>query len=537
MLDFRFYLALVLRRLPYIIILTAAGAAVGVALALTLPPEYEANARLLVESEQIPGNLAESTVRTGAIEQLQIIEQRIKARDTLLDMANRLGIYANDRRQDDPLRPDEIVQDLRKRIVIRVNGGPERRGDSNALLVDVSFIAPSARLAAEVTNEVVTLMQQENRSMRTGVSGQTLEFFEQEVQRLNEELSRRGEEIIRFQEANRDALPESLEFRRNQLIGAQQEILKITRDEIELSDRRDAAVALFEQTGNIDGLQQGGANLSPEERQLRQLRERYTTSVAVLSLDNPRVQVMKAQIDALEALVAEQAAATAGASATSDAATAARSARSSLFDLEMAEIESQLDYLKTRREQLEEEMARLQTTIEATPANAIALDTLQRDYAATREQFDRAVANRARAKTGDIIEALSKGERITMVDAAVPPEEPISPDRPRLVILGTGGGLAMAIGLVVLLELMNTSIRRSQDIVRALEITPFGTLPYIRTRKERIRRRLFLLFILVAVVGGVMGGLWGIDQFVMPLDQVMEKIVEQVPGLNVLLNL
>lgn len=529
MLDFRFYLALLVRRLPYILILTMAGVAVGLGLALTLPPEYQANARLVVESEQIPGDLAESTVRTGAIEQLQIIEQRIKARDTLLDMARRLGVYDNDTRQDGPLRPDEIVADMRERIVIRVNGGgPRNRNQSsNALLVDVSFTAPSARLAAEVTNEVVTLMQTENREMRTGVTGQTLEFFEQEVQRLNDELSRRGEEIIRFQEANRDSLPESLAFRRNQLIAAQEEILQITRDEIELSDRRDALVAMFEQTGSVDGLVEGVAGLTSEERQLRQLRERYTTSVAVLSLDNPRVQVLKSQIDALENLVEEQAANTASAGAS-----AARGTQTSLFDLQIAELESQLEFLKTRREQLEAEMLTLQTTIEATPANAIALDTLQRDYAATREQYDRTVANRARAKTGDIIEALSKGERITLVDAAVPPEEPTSPDRPRLAMLGTAGGLALAFGFVALLELLNTSIRRSQDIVRQLDITPFGTLPYIQTRGERARRRVFVLLALVLVVGTIIGGLWGISEFVMPLDQLLEKILERVPGLG-----
>lgn len=531
MLDFRFYLALLLRRLPYILILTVAGAAVGLGLALTLPSEYRASARLVVESEQIPGDLAESTVRTVATEQLQIIEQRIKARDTLLGMANRLEVYSRSNTTNDgPLRPDEIVEDLRERIVILVSGGTQRRNEVNALLVDVSFIDSSPTLAAEVTNEVVTLMQQENRAMRTGVSGQTLEFFEQEVQRLNEELSRRGEGIIRFQEANSNSLPESLEFRRNQLIAAQEELLEITRDEVELSDRRDAAVALFEQTGGVDGLEAGGtvANLTPEERQLRQLRERYTTSVAVLSLDNPRVQVMKAQIDALEELVQSQAseAATAGALAESNAAAGTRT---SLFDLQIAEMESQLEFLKARREQLETEMATLQTTIEATPSNAITLDTLERDYAATREQYDQAVSNRARAKTGDIIEALSKGERITLVDAAVPPEEPFSPNRPRLAILGTAGGLILAFGFVVLLELMNTSIRRSEDIVRQLDITPFGTLPYIRTRRERIRRRLILLAALVGVVGGVVGAFWGVNEFVMPLDLLLEKVLEALP--------
>ncbi|MEP4199310.1 MAG: lipopolysaccharide biosynthesis protein [Aliishimia sp.] len=526
MFDFRFYFALFLRRLPYILIFTVAGSAMGLGLALTLPPEYRAQARLVVESEQIPGDLAESTVRTAATEQLQIIEQRIKARGTLLDMSNRLDIYADEDRSDGPLRPDEIVEDLRGRIQIRTSGGTQLRGRINALLVDVSFTAGSAGLAAEVTNEVVTLMQQENRAMRTGVSGQTLEFFEQEVERLNEQLSQRGESIIRFQEGNRDALPESLEFRRNQLIAAQEELLEIARDEAEISDRRDAVVKLFEDTGGVEGINDDAvAGLTPEERQLRQLLERYTTSVAVLSLDNPRVQVMKAQIDALEKLVTDQAAAT----SVDGSASTAVTTRNSLYDLQVAELDSQLEFMNARREQLVTEMAELQRTIEATPANAIALDTLERDYAATRAQYDGAVSNRARAKTGDIIEALSKGERITLVDAAVPPEEPASPNRPRLAMMGMAGGLFVAFAFVAVLELLNTSIRRAQDITRQLDITPFGTLPFIRTRRDIIRRRIALLIILTVIAGSVVGGLWGVNEYVIPLDRALEKVLESLP--------
>ncbi|MEP4639105.1 MAG: Wzz/FepE/Etk N-terminal domain-containing protein, partial [Yoonia sp.] len=185
MLDLGFYFALFMRRLPYFLIFVVAGTAMGVSLALTLPPSYTAEARLVVESEQIPDELAASTVRTEASEQLQIIQQRILTRDTLLDMANRLNIYGP-RTAGESLRPDQIVSDLRSRIRIRTTGG---RGA--ATLVNISFSATSPNLAAQVTNEVVTAMLEENVRMRTGVSGQTLEFFEQEVERLDQELANR----------------------------------------------------------------------------------------------------------------------------------------------------------------------------------------------------------------------------------------------------------------------------------------------------------------------------------------------------------
>lgn len=93
--NFRFYLSLFMRRLPYFLIALALGTAIGVTVSTLLPPVYVTQARLLVESEQIPGNLAASTVQVESSERLQIIQQRILTRANLIEMANRLDIYAN----------------------------------------------------------------------------------------------------------------------------------------------------------------------------------------------------------------------------------------------------------------------------------------------------------------------------------------------------------------------------------------------------------------------------------------------------------
>ncbi|MEP5948714.1 MAG: Wzz/FepE/Etk N-terminal domain-containing protein, partial [Tateyamaria sp.] len=524
MLDLGFYFALFMRRLPYFLIFVVAGTAMGVSLALTLPPSYTAEARLVVESEQIPDELAASTVRTEASEQLQIIQQRILTRDTLLDMANRLNIYGP-RTAGESLRPDQIVSDLRSRIRIRTTGG---RGA--ATLVNISFSATSPNLAAQVTNEVVTAMLEENVRMRTGVSGQTLEFFEQEVERLDQELANRGSQIIAFQEANKGALPNSLEFRRSQLTAAQERLLQLAREEAALSERRAGLEALYEATGNVTGLTEQAARgpVSPSEARLRQLRERYSSSVAVLALDNPRNRVLKQQIDALEKIVAEEQKAALQAQTNGEVSTETGSPLS-LYDIQIADLDNQLAFLANRRAEIEAEMEVLSASIDATPANTIALNTLERDYAAARVQYDQAVVNRGRAETGDIIEALSKGERISVIEQAVPPAEPTSPDRPKLAIAGVVGGVMLGFGVIALLELLNTSIRRPKDIIDKLEVTPFGVLPFIRTRRDRIRRRLILTVVLGGIAGVIVGGLWAVDTYVMPLDLVLKKITDRLP--------
>lgn len=511
--DLKFYLSLFLRRLPYFLIVVAFCSAIGLTLASVLPPVYLAQARLVVESEQIPDQMAASTVQVEATEQLQIIQQRILTRDRLIEMANRLQIYAATPNTPARRLPgDEIVEDLRNRIKIVTTGGRQARGPVQATIVSVSFEAPTAVLAATVTNEVVTLLLQENVTMRTGVAGQTLEFFTREVARLDQELAQRGGRILEFKQANGDALPDSLDFRRSQQAAEQERLLQLEREEAQLRDRRARLVALFEATGRVDVAP--GA-MTPEQRQLQGLRDQLSGLLAVLTPQNPRVKMLEAQIAALERTVTAQSGATGG-------------PQLSAYDIQLSDIDGQLDYIASQKVQIGRNMETLRKSIEATPGNAITLDTLERDYANIRIQYDQAVANRARAETGDTIEALAKGQRISVIEQAIAPREPQSPNRPLIAGAGVGGGIALGLGLVVLLEVMKGAIRRPVDLTRALGITPFGTVPYLRTRGQIWRRRIIIGLALLVVLVGIPLSIWAVHTFYQPLDLMFDQILRKL---------
>ncbi len=513
--EVRFYLSLFLRRLPYFLLFVVIGSVIGLTLARFLPPVYLAEARLVVESEQIPDELAASTVRTEATEQLQIIQQRILTRDRLLEMANRLAIYApvpgvSTRR----LAPDEIVEDLRERIKIVTTGGAVARGPAQATLVSVSFEAPTAALSASVTNEVVTLILQENIAMRTTVAGQTLDFFSQEVERLNQDLSRQGAEILAFKNANKDALPDSLDFRRTQQAAAQERLLQLDREEALLKDRRIRLVQIYEQTGQVEAAP--AEALTPEQSQLVGLQDQMAQLLSVLSPENPRVKMLGAQIEALEKVVAGQLSA-AGATPANPTL--------SIYELQLADIDGQLSFITVQRGQIMAELDALRVSIEATPSNAITIDTLDRNYANTRTQYDLAVSNLGRAQTGDVIEALAKGQRISIIEQAIAPREPQSPNRPLIAFGGVAGGIALGLAVVLLMEVLNTAVRRPQDLTMKLGITPFATLPLMRTPDQVRRRRLIILAAFAVVILAIPAGLWALDTYYRPLDLLIDRFL------------
>lgn len=512
--DFRYFFSLFLRRLPWFLVIVILCSAVGITLARILPTVYVAQARLVVESEQIPGNLAASTVEMQAIEQLQIIQQRILTRDTLIEMANRLRIYST----DDPSAPqtrnaDEIVADLRERVRIVTTGGEVRRGAVQATFVSVSFEAPSPTLAAAVANEVVTLILREDVQMRTGVARQTLEFFDQEATRLESELAQRSAAILEFKQANQDALPDSLDFRRAQQAAGQERLLQFDRAIAEITDRRARLVTLHDATGDVDATL-NPRQLTPEQQRLRNLKDELAASLSILSPENPKVKLLQAQIDGLERIVAGQSAA---------GRLGPEGQALTPFEIQLADMDGQIKFLQDQQELVRKEMAELKESIEATPGNAIALQTLERDYENTRQQYDRAVANKARAETGDMIEALSKGRKISVIEQAVAPREPDRPNRPAIAAAGVGGGVALGFGMIVLLELLRSGIQRPVDLTSKLGITPFATLPYIQTRQE-VRMRRYRLAGTFAVILAILGiGLWALTIY-MPLDQLILTI-------------
>ena len=516
--DLKFYFSLFLKRLHWFLLVAVIGTALGITLSRLLPPVYVARAKLVVESEQIPGSLAASTVEVQASEQLQIIRQRILTRDTLLEMANRLQIYAplpgeTPRR----LQGDEMVEDLRKRIAIATTGGITRAA-AQATLVDVSFDAPTPALAAAVANDVVTLILKTDVEMRTGTARQTLDFFEREVARIDRELAAQGDRILRFKEANKDALPDSLDFRRSQQSATAERQLDLQRQEAELRDRRDRMTQLRD-SNSLPALP--AANQTPEARQLSQLRDELAVQSVVLSAEHPRIRLLKSQLEALEKVVARQA----GAGSLD-----AQGRELSAFDMQIATLDSQLTYITQQRTQLETQMGALQMALDATPGNAITLGTLERDYANLRNQYDQAVANKSRAETGDMIEAMSKGQRISVIEQAVPPRSPERPNRQMIALAGVAGGMVGGAGLVVLLILLSPAIRRPEDLTAKLGISAFAVLPYLETLQDRRRRRRRGLLIGLGVGVAVALLLLAVDRLYMPLDLLMLRVTAAAPA-------
>jgi len=474
--DLKFYLSLFMRRLPLFLLVWIVVAAIGVAVAFVLPAQYRSTASILVESEQIKG----STVNVSANEQIQIVQQRMMTRENLLDIAEQFDVYRN----YPDLSPTDVVENM------------------------------------SVANQLVTQILELNADTRIDTADSQVRFYEQEETRLNNELTTLENRISNFKTKNQSSLPTLLSFNQEQLLALRSNLTKIEDEERTINEQRDQMVRAIE---NPELIPTETTQATPQERQLAGLQTERDTLRLTYSATHPKVRAIDAKIKALEASM--------GPSADGEGILDLRVSR---MELALEQLDGRFLVLRKQHDKLLEDIAELETAISSTPRTEAGLNVMERQYESLKSQYSANAANLANAKTGQAIETGGKGERFSVIEQASVPDVPESPDRPLIAIGGIAGGLGMAFGLVVLLELLNKSIRRPADLVSGLGLQPFATIPYITTARETRRRQLGVVSTLAMIAIAIPAVLYAIHYYYLPLDLLIERLAGKL-GIEALL--
>lgn len=502
----RYYASVLWRRLPILIIVTGVFAALSALVARELPTKYEASARLLVESAQIPDQLAMSTATTGAQEQLEIIQQRLLTRANLLEIADKFDVFP-DRRN---VSPDTIVSRMRGATRIRLISGRDR-----ATLMIISFSDDKAVTTSDVVNEYITLIQREDSRLRTIRASETEDFFSQEVDRLAASLDEKSEDIKNFRSENVDALPETFEFRLERLADLQERATAFTRDLLILKEQRkqlsDSLAAL---TATTSG--DAAKELSSEQEKLATLRQELVQAMEAGGETAPRVRILQSRISQVERVIESLGGISAVANPTET------------LQSQMEQIEAQIGFLEDQLDTTEQELSEVEATLDLTPTISVSLETLQRDYQNVQQQYNSAVQRLAIAQTSERIELAARGQRITVLEQAATPTDPSSLPPLMVALGGTLAGAALALGIVVLLEFLSKTVRRPADLTKALGIVPLATLPYVKTQRQRTLDRALKVAIVLIVITGIPAILYAVHMLYLPLDLLADRILTKI---------
>ena len=164
------YFSIVKRRklsmmIPFLLILT-----VSFLLAILLPSIYRSEATVLIERQEIPEELVDTTVTGYVTERLQGLSQLLLTREKLWEIVNKFDLFADTRTPENSF---EITSLMKERIAVemvevKTSDPSNARQGLATIAFNIAYEAENPKEAQIVTNELVSLFIEENkRSLKT----------------------------------------------------------------------------------------------------------------------------------------------------------------------------------------------------------------------------------------------------------------------------------------------------------------------------------------------------------------------------------
>jgi succinoglycan biosynthesis transport protein ExoP len=545
-------LAAARHRRGWLIAVFAVSLLATLALAMLLPPHFRSAGTILIEQQEMPQELVRSTVTSYADQRIQVISKRVMTTETLLNIIRRYDLYPKQRAKDTReallgrMRKDIGLKMISADVIDPRSGRPT----AATIAFEVSYTSRSADLAAKVANELTTLYLNENLNNRTQLARDAANFLESEADRLNRQIADLDVKLAEFKDKNLQQLPDLTQLNMTLLDRTEEQLREAQNRKDSLEQQRvylEAQLAqlkpnsaVFSDTGErivssadrlkmarsqldsakamyapdhpdiarlqreVDGLEkdvaaQGGAKPTAPSTELNDLRRRLESARASLAdakqrynPEHPDRIRLERQVADLEAqLAAEPASVPApGAAAPNSAPIEADNPAFVTIQAELAATRNELSALVSETAKLRARADEYQRNITLSPQVEKQYRELSRDYDNARLKYAEIRSKQVEAKTAQDLESDRKGERFTLIDPPLPPEEPASPNRPVIFIAGFILSAGFAAGLLWYLEMMDGSVRGRRDLFDLTGIPPLALVPHIGTAAEaRAARR------------------------------------------------
>jgi uncharacterized protein involved in exopolysaccharide biosynthesis len=502
----------------------------GIAIAFAvLPPDtYRATAEMRIDLEGPNVELLEPIALTNYADQyIKSLQQKVLTNDNLARWLAESSAYWY---ESDDVGQRDLIARLREEIQVQMvftSVIEEETGEEFDLITGftTSFAAREPEAAEIVASSVAAAFLEQDKATRMASASAASGFLREQIDVRREEIAEIESRIATFKEQHSGSMPDLLVLNMTGLDRTTQELEQVEREIRTLQqDRffREAQLQEIKQTA-------GGAGA-----QLAALESEYLRAVALYGPDHPDVLRSKRQIAALTGEGTGDSASTVAQLEAELAATQERYSdahpdvvslkrrlegmRAAGFaDAPMSDplylqlraqinaIDSNLQGLRTRAEELRTNRADLQDRIAGMPQVERQFQVLQRELQTATLAFDNLRQRLSQAQQVESFESGERGARLEQIREARAPDFPTGPPRMAIAILGLFVAVTFAGGATFFAEISDNTIRSSKDILTVMHTHAIAAVPVVQNsvyRAER-RRRVMVVSLSALMLGAI----------------------------------
>ena len=573
----RAFLGMAKRHAFYLLIPFISISIVASVVALKLPMAYLSKGTILIEQQQVPESMIHTTVTGFADERIRFIQQRVMTRERILTIIDKYRLYTKKRER---LTPSELVEQFQGDVKVDMIAADVKSsgGAGKATIAfTIAFTSDQPATAQAVASEIVNLFLAENSRVRTKRATETTEFINEEAERVNRDIQGMENKIAEFKEKFGRSLPELLPTN----LAAVERIngdLQQTESQINLLKERVAYLTTSlplarQEIAPLPRSQPQGEKGPPglsKEEQIRVLKAEYMRLSSQYSPVHPDVVRAERQIKALDpdfkgtldgqdvALELERTQQeldaveeqygenhpdvvrlkqkagklkrqTVSHPADSRAVPDVPAGSSDPIYINLVgqlnSAQNELEGLAKRQVALQKVLEQLNGIIAQTPQVERGYNELVRERGANLAKYAELKAKVQQAKLAQTLEEEQKGESFTLIEPPAFPDRPEKGTRTKVFLAGLAASLLVGLGMTVLAEALDSSVRGHRALRTITGIPPLIVIPYIENDDDVQRHRRRVKFALVTSLVLMVATILFVHFLVMPLNIIGERLL------------
>ena len=426
----------------------------GIATAFLLPTRYTSTATLLVQSASLPQQIAGGNPDDVIDRRIARIREQVLSRPELIELVNRYQLYPRQRAR---AALSDIVDTMRSNVTLSpLSSEIQQQANGSAIIAfTLSYAYPDPVKAQAVAQDLSEQVLQLDATRSTQQADATVQFLTDQSRTLQGQMGDLQKQIAGIKAANGQILSSAGVAMMGGGGGYDVQIAALQRENSQLLSQRNLT-----KTQDV------------RDPMVAQAEAALAGARALYSDNHPDVKLAQQRLAEARAL-----------------------AKKNIAIIPLQAVDDQIAFNNKQigmlRAQQSSDMARLSANAGAQSRAPLVLQEiaqLQSKLDQLNDQYKGVSDRLLLAKAGVKAENEQLGERLSIVDPPVVPDEPSFPKRWMLILGGPVAGLGLGLVLLLGVELLLRPIRDPAQLAALFGESPLGVIPTVSARGVASRR-------------------------------------------------
>jgi polysaccharide chain length determinant protein (PEP-CTERM system associated) len=498
----------------YMILLAWVISIIGWGMIYQLPDQYEAQARVNVNTQSMLQPLLRGlTVATNTQQRIQLVTRTLLSRPNLEKLARMTDL---DLLAQTPTEMDVLLDDLADDIKLT--------GSRDQDLYTISYLHHDRQIAKLMVQSLLTIFVESTLGENRADTDSAQVFVERQIKEYEAKLEASELRLSEFKRTHVGMMPGSAEDYYSQLKSAQS---NMEQAKLSLREAQNQRKLFLEQMEEDEDSYLMYSGLMPDsgsalDMRIQGLEERMDELLLNYTERHPDVISIRNLMAVLEQRREEE-------RALMDEMDMGPTDNPlyQQMKLQLSQADALVSSLRTRVDEYQRRVTKLQEMVDTIPKVEADFKQLNRDYGVVKSQYTSLLERREAANIAEQAEISGDQIRFRVVDPPRVPVEPAAPNRPLLMTGVLIAGLLAGAALALLLYLINPTFDNSRTVMEVVGVPVLGAVSMIHGLKWERKQRYALVAYSVAVIGllALYGGVMAVDGLDLNIAVIQKAIV------------